>query len=43
MNMKSSLLVMEFDSPDSLDEYLRTEPYIMEHVWEKVRVEPRML
>ena len=38
--MKGSVLVMEFDSKDGLDDYLRTEPYIVEHVWDKVKVEP---
>lgn len=37
--MKGSVLVMEFDSKDGLDDYLRTEPYIVEHVWDKVKVE----
>lgn len=37
--MKGSLLVMDFDSQDKLDAYLRTEPYITEGVWEKVKVE----
>ena len=31
---------MDFESRDLLEEYLRTEPYIIEHVWEKVEVEP---
>ena len=37
--MKGSLLVMDFDSQDKLDAYLRTEPYITEGVLEKVKVE----
>ena len=37
--MKGSLLVMDFESRDLLDEYLDSEPYITEHVWEKVIVE----
>lgn len=37
--MKGALLVMDFDSQDKLDAYLRTEPYITEGVWEKVKVE----
>ncbi len=39
-NMKGSVLVLEFSDPLMLDEYLSTEPYITEHVWEKVNVEP---
>jgi len=38
--MKGSALIMDFESRDLLEEYLRTEPYIIEHVWEKVEVEP---
>ena len=37
--MKGSVLVMEFRSKALLDEYLASEPYIAEHVWEKVVVE----
>ena len=37
--MKGSVLIMEFESKDLLDEYLNTEPYIVEKVWEKVEVE----
>lgn len=37
--MKGSVLIMEFETKDFLDEYLNTEPYIVEKVWEKVEVE----
>ena len=37
--MKGSLLIMDFDSRELLEEYLNTEPYIIEKVWEKVEVE----
>ena len=37
--MKGSVMVIDFDSRESLDEYLKSEPYIMEKVWEKVAVE----
>ncbi|MBR2834735.1 MAG: hypothetical protein IKE43_03350 [Coriobacteriales bacterium] len=37
--MKGSVLIMDFDSRETLDEYLSGEPYIIEHVWEKVVVE----
>ena len=36
---KGSVLVMEFESRAQLDEYLANEPYVTEHVWEKVDVE----
>lgn len=37
--MKGSMLVMEFESRQELDEYLANEPYVVEHVWEKIEVE----
>lgn len=37
--MKGSVLVMDFDSRKDLDDYLGSEPYIAEHVWETVNVE----
>ena len=37
--MKGSVLVLEFPDRASLDEYLESEPYIREKVWEKVEVE----
>ena len=37
--MKGSVLVMEFPDRKALDEYLNTEPYLTEQVWEKVEVE----
>ena len=38
--MKGSVLIMDFDNRAQLDEYLNTEPYITEHIWEKIEVEP---
>ena len=38
--MKGSVLIMDFDSRSLLDEYLDSEPYIVERVWEKIEVEP---
>ena len=38
--MKGSVLILDFDSKERLDEYLADEPYIVEHVWEKITVEP---
>lgn len=37
--MKGSLLVMEFESRQELDDYLANEPYVQEHVWERIEVE----
>ena len=39
--MKGSMLIMEFESRQELDEYLTNEPYVQEHVWEKIEVEPK--
>ena len=38
--MKGSVLIMDFDSRALLEEYLNSEPYVTEHVWEKIEVEP---
>lgn len=38
--MKGSLLIMNFDSREQVDEYLDNEPYIREEVWQWVKVEP---
>ncbi|MBO4843613.1 MAG: hypothetical protein J5490_03405 [Bacteroidales bacterium] len=37
--MKGSVLVMDFQSREELDDYLANEPYVTEHVWEKIEVE----
>ena len=37
--MKGSALVLGFEDRAELEEYLANEPYILEHVWEKVDVE----
>ena len=37
--MKGSVMVMDFADKAALDKYLASEPYILEHVWEKVEVE----
>ena len=36
--MIGSLLVMEFENREQLDEYLAHEPYVVEHVWDKIEV-----
>lgn len=38
--MKGSALVLDFESRSDLDAYLDSEPYIVERVWETVKVEP---
>ena len=37
--MKGSVLVMDFQSREELDAYLAEEPYVTEHVWERIQVE----
>lgn len=37
--MKGSALIMEFENRDGLDDYLKNEPYMTEHVWDRVEVE----
>ena len=34
-----SVLVMEFESREMLDDYLAHEPYVINKVWEDIRVE----
>ena len=38
-NLKGSVLVMEFQNREELDEYLTNEIYVKEHVWERITVE----
>ena len=38
-NLKGSVLVMDFQSREELDEYLAEEVYVREHVWEKITIE----
>ena len=37
--MKGSVLIMEYESREQLDEYLAQEPYVQENVWQKIEVE----
>ena len=37
--MKGSVLIMEYENREQLDEYLANEPYVQEHLWEKIEVE----
>jgi uncharacterized protein YciI len=38
--MIGSVLVMDFETRDALDEWLRNDPYTTEGVWERVDVLP---
>ena len=35
-----SFLIMDFDSRETLDNYLANEPYVLEKVWVDIKVEP---
>lgn len=37
--MNGSVLVMEFEGKDELENYLNNEPYVVEGVWQKIEVE----
>ena len=37
---RGSVMVMEFESREALDGYLKNEPYVAEHVWKRIEVEP---
>lgn len=37
--MKGSVLIMDFADRGELDAYIANEPYVQEHVWEKIEVE----
>ena len=38
-NTKGSVLIMEYENREQLDEYLANEPYVQENVWQKIEVE----
>ncbi|HEY2803444.1 MAG TPA: YciI family protein [Actinomycetota bacterium] len=38
--MIGSVMVMDFDTRDALDDWLRNDPYTTEGVWERVDVRP---
>ena len=37
--MKGSVLILDFEDRAALDNYLKNEPYMVEHVWEKIGIE----
>ena len=37
--LAGSALVMDFESREQLDEYLASEPYVTEKVWEDIKIE----
>ncbi|MBQ9196481.1 MAG: hypothetical protein IJ157_04475 [Clostridia bacterium] len=38
--MKGSVLILDYPSREDVDAYLAQEPYVLEHVWEKIDIEP---
>jgi len=37
--MKGSVLVMDFDSREEVEDYVKNEPYVQEHVWQEIEIE----
>ena len=37
--MKGSVLILDLEDRAALDDYLMNEPYVVEHVWEKIEIE----
>ncbi|MBQ0000427.1 MAG: hypothetical protein KBT01_02660 [Clostridiales bacterium] len=37
--MIGSFLIMDFESREKLDEYLKNEPYVLHNVWQNIKVE----
>lgn len=37
--MKGSVLILDFADRSELDAYLGAEPYMQEHVWERIEIE----
>ncbi|MBP5335284.1 MAG: hypothetical protein J6Y61_05785 [Bacteroidales bacterium] len=37
--MKGSALILDFPSREELDAYLAEEPYVQEHVWDRIEVD----
>ncbi|MSS13995.1 YciI family protein [Porcincola intestinalis] len=37
--LKGSFLVMDFGTRAKLDEYMESEPYVTENVWQDIRIE----
>lgn len=37
--MKGSVLILDFADRGELDSYLEGEPYVLEHVWDRIEIE----
>lgn len=38
--MMGSLLIVDFQTKEELDDYLKVEPYVIGKVWEKIEIKP---
>ena len=36
--IKGSVLILDFENRAASDDYLKNEPYVAEHIWEKVEI-----
>ncbi len=39
-DMDGSIMTMQFDDREALDEWLKTEPYVLGNVWDEIEVIP---
>ncbi len=39
-NMMGSMLILDMETEDQLNDYLRSDPYIVQGVWDKIDVKP---
>lgn len=39
-NMIGSMLILDLETEEIVDQYLKTDPYIVQGVWEKVDIKP---
>ena len=37
--MKGSVLILDLEDRTALDDYLKNEPYVVEHIWKKIEIE----
>lgn len=38
--MKGSVMILDFPSREELDSYLKTEPYVVNNVWDTIEITP---
>ena len=37
--MKGSVLILDLEDRTALDDYLKNDPYVVEHIWKKIEIE----